>query len=37
MKPIYTEEDIQRALNYMENNYSIRNTALEFGVLCFIL
>jgi hypothetical protein len=37
MKPTYIEEDIQRALNYIENNYSIRNIILEFRVLCFIL
>ena len=32
MKPTYTEEDVQRALNYIENGHSIRKTALEFGV-----
>jgi hypothetical protein len=37
MKPTYIKEDIQKALNYMENSYSIRNTALEFRVPCFIL
>ena len=30
--PTYTEEDVQRALNYMENSYSMRKSALEFGV-----
>jgi hypothetical protein len=37
MKPTYTEEDLQRALNYIENSYFIRKAELEFGVPCFIL
>jgi transposase len=32
MKPAYTEEDVQRALNYMGNGHSMRKAALEFGV-----
>ena len=32
MKPAYTEEDVQNALNYMANGHSLRKTVLEFGV-----
>jgi hypothetical protein len=37
MKPTYIEENVQRALNYMENSYSTKNTVLEFRVPCSIL
>jgi hypothetical protein len=37
MKPTYTEKDLQRALNYIENGHSIRKAELEFGVLYSIL
>ena len=32
MKPTYTEEDVQRALNAVANGMSQRKAGLEFGV-----